>query len=598
MNPRSDRFGGGLAIEAWTVHCPDCSAVVDVEDGATAVACPKCSTVFRPGGMPTVAGPTQAAPPSDPTDSLVGTSLGRWRLERLIGKGGMGRVYEARDPKDGRRVALKVLPAELADDASFVGRFHRESKLLAELSHPHIVEVYDGGEDAGRLWFAMEYVRGETLRRRIERGPLPPEEAARIAAEVASALTYAHARRVVHRDLKPENVLLDEQGRVRLADFGLSRLVKTDPAQATTHLTRTDVILGTYEYMAPEQRRGSSDVDGRADLYSLGVILYEMLTGTLPFGRFSPASQVAKGVSPALDAVINRALAPERDARFPDAVAFREAVLAAGTSRTPRAVARVREPEPEPVVTQDLEEARGILKHVDILAGLDRALGVILLVVCFAGIPLSSIVGLRFLVKFLAISWVVVLVSAIIFLRLGRRLSDMSWHSRESQITASIVLLFFPPFLTAMGIYGLLTMTTERARRAFAIGRKRLMGPRPVVAERATVVVASREPVRTGPGPFLRLLLFGSILWTIYVAIAAGTSGIEDHGGAFVASCVAFVVSLVVAVVSFAVRHRRRGFGIAVTAAALFLASVSMLWDRAADHVFPFRHSPRVEIFR
>ncbi|MFV1959169.1 MAG: protein kinase, partial [Planctomycetota bacterium] len=308
---------GDLAIDAWTTHCPSCGREVAVPAGSEAVACPHCHAAFAPERLATTAGPKTPAPdrPRDPRDALVGARLGRWHLLRILGRGGMGRVYLATD-QDGRpRVAVKVLSDDLASDPAFVKRFHREARVLASLSHPHVVEILDQGEAGGRLYFAMEYVRGENLRRLIERGPLPVKQALRIADEVASALAYAHTRGVIHRDLKPENVLLDEKGRVHLADFGLSRLLPGSGPEVTTLLTRTDVILGTYEYMAPEQRRGEKGLDARADIYALGVILYEMLTGTPPLGRFELPSRVRSGVPPALDAVVARALAPRRGDR-------------------------------------------------------------------------------------------------------------------------------------------------------------------------------------------------------------------------------------------------------------------------------------------
>jgi hypothetical protein len=441
----------------------------------------------------------------------------------------------------------------------------------------------------------MEYVRGETLRRRMQAGQLPAADAARIAAEVASALEYAHARRVVHRDLKPENVLLDADGRVRLADFGLSRLVREDEHGPTTHLTRTDVILGTYEYMAPEQRRGASEVDGRADLYALGVILYEMLTGTLPFGRFEPASHVAKGVPTALDQVVNRALAPSPADRFADAGEMRRALLAATAVPAARPSPAVPPalPADAPVV-QDLEEARGVLRHVEILAGLDRALGVVLVLAMFGVLSIGVLrsVGLWLLPA----SGVVLLVLAIVFFRLARKLEEMRPGSREAQVAASVFLLFFPPFLTAMGIYGL-TLTSERARRAFALGRKALLGPLPVAAPRV-VVTAPPPPPREGPGVVHRLLIFGAVVWTLFVALSVATTRVDDLGGLFLASGAMALGSLAISAYGFVVRRRRRGWGVALTAALLFAASFAMLWPRAAPSVLFESRSPRLEFHR
>ena len=347
-----------------TVHCPDCGARVEASPDATAVACAACNTAFSPWGLPTTA--RSASTPPAPTphgaadavagpggvaeDDLVGTIVGGHRLLRVLGRGGMGTVYEAEDARRGR-VAVKVLPAPLARDASFVSRFHREAKTLSGLSHPHLVEVYERGQDGDRCYFVMEYVRGESLRRVMERGPVGWREAVRITREVLSGLGYAHGRGVVHRDLKPENILLDADGRARLVDFGLSRIVRGEGAEDLSRLTRTNVILGTYEYMAPEQRIGAAGVDERADLFALGVILYEMLTGSLPLGRFEAASRLRPGVPTSLDAVVHAALATSPKDRFPSAVAFREALdgaESASGAACPRGPPPARAPRSRP----------------------------------------------------------------------------------------------------------------------------------------------------------------------------------------------------------------------------------------------------------
>ncbi|MEZ6008742.1 MAG: serine/threonine-protein kinase [Planctomycetota bacterium] len=239
--------------ERWTTHCPRCSGAVLVAGHPAEVACTSCGDRFPPEGLATAQfhRPHIAPDPVDPDDPLVGERLGRWRIQRLLGRGGMGRVYEATDRFRRKHVALKVLSEHLAADEAFRKRFDRESETLAELTHPHIVRVVDRGEDEGRLWFAMDYVRGESLRRRLERGPLPAVEAVAVATQVASALSYAHERGVIHRDLKPENVLLGEDGTARLVDFGLSKWHGERATNGATRLTHTDVIMGTYEYMAP-----------------------------------------------------------------------------------------------------------------------------------------------------------------------------------------------------------------------------------------------------------------------------------------------------------------------------------------------------------
>ncbi|MFK7739638.1 MAG: protein kinase [Planctomycetota bacterium] len=234
-------------------------------------------------------------------------------IERCIGEGGMATVYRARQPKLDRMVALKVLKQELAEQPEFQARFEREARALASLDHPRILRVIDFGERQSLLYLVTDYVDGADLRRLLELGQLGPEESLRLAPQICEALRYAHMHGVVHRDIKPENILVDLDGNVRIADFGLARIVHGD--QAPEMLTRTTQVLGTPHYMAPEQWRAGKDVDHRADIFSLGVVLYEMLTGKLPIGDF-PSPSAQEGVSPRLDKVVRRALAQDPDNRF------------------------------------------------------------------------------------------------------------------------------------------------------------------------------------------------------------------------------------------------------------------------------------------
>ncbi len=608
---------GEQTIEEWTLHCPACGRPVTVKRGQEAVACPHCHEAFVPEAIETAAWKKPGAdahPLADPDDGLVGARLGRWRLRRLLGRGGMGRVYEAHEEggRGKRRVAIKVLSEDLARDPSFVKRFHRESRVLASLSHPHIVEVVDRGEDDGRIYFAMEYVRGESLRRLLEQGPLDVEEVVRLAGEIASALTYAHERGVVHRDLKPENVLLDEEGRVHLVDFGLSRLAGDGGAGATTMLTRTDVILGTYEYMAPEQRRGEKDLDARSDVFALGVMLYEMLTGKLPHGRFAPPSQARADVPPSFDPVVNKALAPERVARYASAEALHHALRDGWVQRSTVPVEAPPPPRRKPAKARvadaylselQLQPLRRVIKHVDVLSALDRVLG-ILLVAAFFGVSVFSAFEPVFR-GVPAVGGVVLLIAGILFLNLGGRLRGMSTGSRDSQLTASVLLLFFPPFLTLMGLYGLVLLSTDRARRAFALGRKALEGPQPVVAAR---VIAVPPPIRrAAPWLLLRVLFIASVLWTLYVGfvVLAGGAGGPDytfteswrHLSAerqFTAkiSIMGAIVSLLYVIAAFRGRKIRRGLGLALTAFLLFAACTTVLTNLHRVHTLASVHAP------
>jgi predicted Ser/Thr protein kinase len=231
----------------------------------------------------------------------------------LLGQGGMGAVYKARQPGLDRLVALKILPAEAGRDPAFAERFTREARALARLSHPNIIGVYDFGQTGGLYYFLMEYVDGANLRQLLHGGHLPPAEALQIVPQICEALQYAHDEGIVHRDIKPENILLDKKGRLKIADFGLARLLGRTPTGA--RLTQDRQVMGTPHYMAPEQVEKPLEVDHRADIYSLGVVFYEMLTGELPLGRFpAPSEKVQMDVR--IDEVVLRALAKEPQRRY------------------------------------------------------------------------------------------------------------------------------------------------------------------------------------------------------------------------------------------------------------------------------------------
>jgi eukaryotic-like serine/threonine-protein kinase len=258
--------------------------------------------------------------------SLIGTVLsGRYRLESKLGSGGMSTVYLARDVTLERWVAVKVMHREMSDQPDQIERFRREARAVAQLSHPNVVSVIDAGEDGGYPYIVFEYVDGETLKQRIERvGPLPVAEATAYAIEIGRGLAAAHARRLVHRDVKPQNVLIDSEGRAKVTDFGIARSLEADG------LTQTGRVLGTTDYVSPEQAMGRG-VDARTDIYSLGVLLYEMLTGEVPFTADSVVGVAMKHVnedmpdvqkrrpeaSSALAAVIERATAKDPKQRYP-----------------------------------------------------------------------------------------------------------------------------------------------------------------------------------------------------------------------------------------------------------------------------------------
>jgi eukaryotic-like serine/threonine-protein kinase len=229
----------------------------------------------------------------------TGTRLGPYEVESLLGAGGMGEVYRARDTRLERIVAVKVLAANVSSEPSFKLRLEREAKSISRLSHPYICTLHDLGHDSGTDFLVMELVEGETLERRIARGPLPADQALRIAAQIAEALAAAHKHGIVHRDLKPSNVMLTKTG-AKLMDFGLAKESAVAPlssalAEMSTQqakLTEEGTIVGTFQYMAPEQLEARA-IDARADIFAFGALLYEMLTGQPAFSGKSRASLIA-----------------------------------------------------------------------------------------------------------------------------------------------------------------------------------------------------------------------------------------------------------------------------------------------------------------
>jgi serine/threonine protein kinase len=239
-----------------------------------------------------------------------------FELVERIGRGGMGVVYKARQLALDRVVAIKLLSAEIADKPGFAERFGREAKAMARLNHPNVVAVYDCHQSAKLCYLVMEFIDGANLRELTQTGRLSPSEALAIVPQICDALQYAHDQGIVHRDIKPENILIDRQGRVKIADFGLAKLL--DDASASVELTRSHMVMGTPRYMSPEQVETPLDVDHRADIYSLGVVIYELLTGELPMGRFAAPSEKVQ-IDVRLDEVVLRTLEKEPQRRYQQA---------------------------------------------------------------------------------------------------------------------------------------------------------------------------------------------------------------------------------------------------------------------------------------
>lgn len=291
--------------------CPICGNLIppDSPEGL----CPKC--LLSQAGTATNS-PHSISENDIPPIDKIRSAFPQLEVIELIGKGGMGFVYKARQPNLDRFVALKILPDKLARDPLFAERFNREGRVLAKLNHPNIVTIYDFGQAGEFYYLLMEYVDGVNLRQAMSLGRFSPSEALKIVPKICEALQYAHEHGVLHRDIKPENILIDVHGNVKITDFGIAKLIGEQKSDIT--LTGTGTVLGTPHYMAPEQIESPTKVDQRADIYSLGVVFYEMLTGELPLGRFEPPS-ARTPVSKEVDEVVFKSLEKDKEKRFKSA---------------------------------------------------------------------------------------------------------------------------------------------------------------------------------------------------------------------------------------------------------------------------------------
>jgi serine/threonine protein kinase len=315
--------------------CPSCHKPLppDVPLGL----CPEClmksglNTGTEPGG----ADPKRSGFVPPPVADIA-KLFPQLEVLEFVGKGGMGAVYKARQPSLDRLVALKILPPATAGDPGFAERFNREARALARLNHPNIVAVHDFGQAGTLHYLVMEFVDGGNLRQIERAGRLAPEQALAIVPQICEALQFAHNEGIVHRDIKPENILLDKKGRVKITDFGIAKMLGLTAEQAP--LTGARDVVGTPHYMAPEQIEKPQTVDHRADIYSLGVVFYEMLTGELPLGKFAPPSRKVQ-VDVRLDEVVLHALEKEPELRYQQASQVKTAV---------ETIARSEGPTPKP----------------------------------------------------------------------------------------------------------------------------------------------------------------------------------------------------------------------------------------------------------
>jgi predicted Ser/Thr protein kinase len=299
--------------------CPQCGT--PIPSGALAGLCPAC--LLKMGASETVTDPKQSQF-NPPTVEELAPLFPQLEILHLIGKGGMGAVYRARQRQLDRIVALKILPPGIGSDPAFAERFAREAKALAKLNHPGIVTIYDFGRADGLFYFFMEFVDGVNLRQLLAGGRVSAREALAIVPQICDALQFAHDQGIVHRDIKPENILLDRRGRVKVADFGLAKIMGGGESAAGAYasgspsLTDSGRVMGTPNYMSPEQIQAPGEVDHRADIYALGVVFYQMLTGELPGKKIEPPSKKVS-IDVRLDEIVLRALEEKPELRFQQA---------------------------------------------------------------------------------------------------------------------------------------------------------------------------------------------------------------------------------------------------------------------------------------
>ena len=417
----------------------------------------------------------------------------------LLGQGGMGAVYKARQPTLDRLVAVKILPTEVAGDPGFSERFAREARALARLNHPPIVGIHDFGQADGLYYFVMEYVDGASLRQLVSKRQLTSRQALALVPQICEALQFAHDEGIVHRDIKPENILIDKRGRVKVADFGLAKLLGRSTDEAT--LTRVEQVMGTPLYMAPEQMQGSHAVDHRADIYSLGVVFYEMLTGELPLGRFVPPSQKVE-VDVRLDEVVLRAPEREPDRRYQQASDVKTDVeaIASGPARVatpPPASATISCPVP-------LRRAAIAMLFLGFL-GCTSPITVLFL---FGAVP-----------DIVRHSEILLTLATPIFLAAGAAAGLAGWGMLRCRWYVFAVVVSALAFLSgfAGNVFGLLiggwalvVLSRSDVRAAFAAVRKARMGAIDTIPSATSV--SSLSQVR---GPAIGLLATGILNWMV-----------------------------------------------------------------------------------
>ena len=527
--------------------CPSCGKALGAD--APQGICPEC---LMKAGFGTASGSEGGGNASfvPPPVEAIASVFPQLEILELIGRGGMGAVYKARQPGLDRLVALKILPPRTGSDPGFAERFTREARALAKLSHPNIVGVYDFGQvssagvplaitagvpPASRTgapqtitnlhYFLMEYVDGSNLRQVEQAGKLTPPQALQIIPQICEALQYAHEEGIVHRDTKPENVLLDKKGRVKIADFGLAKILGREPQDF--RLTGAGQVMGTPNYMAPEQVEHPQAVDHRADIYSLGVVFYEMLTGELPLGRFAPPSRKVQ-VDVRLDEVVMHALEKEPERRYQHASQIKSDVETITTPPSQVGPPLVPAATAPPVAAEER-----IQKHVKwpaiglaVTAGFNWLLLPVILLLAVRNLAAMDPRALAF--SKLAILDLLATPFVLCSLNIYAASKMLRLEARGATIAASIFAMLVPPgnlIGFPIGIWSLVVLTRPEVREAF---QKRRVALATAVAGRS-----AKTPLwfwLVAAAPILAILVFQLVR---NASILGGASVPPDNVGGY-----------------------------------------------------------------
>jgi len=442
--------------------CPKCRAPISVD--APQGLCPKC-VLEGAATTPTTSDHAGHRSPPPPIEE-VAARFPQLEILELIGAGGMGAVYKARQPRLDRFVALKILSLDLAANPAFAERFNREARVLARLNHPNIVTVYDFGQEGDYFYLLMEYVDGVNLRQAMNAGGFKPSEALALVPDLCAALQFAHDEGILHRDIKPENILIDARGRVKVADFGIAKLIGSTPDSLS--LTESGAVLGTPHYMAPEQLEKAADIDHRADIYSLGVVFYEMLTGELPLGRFAPPSEKA-AMDARVDDVVMRTLEKERSRRYQKASEVKTSVEAIthSTAKVSSQPPPIGQAAPSSPSTTTAAATAGWVTLAAVLTGLSLVLALPVLVVAIyflAHRGLDYIVATLILLGVCLLVAVPGIVGCVFGVRALREIRESDGHKRGLN-RALFASLAWPLLLLNVAVTGLASMGAMATQR-------------------------------------------------------------------------------------------------------------------------------------